>query len=139
MFFFNRRDDALLDRLTSEVRNRQPRLGRTDIDAGHEPVTRVELHERGTAAAARRRSAEILDDAASDQIRAERSDGRRRQPGGGDDLGARERRGLRDREGEDPIEVERPKMSRVACADIHVDLTLRHAGRVACHTFENSL
>ena len=118
-----RRDDALADRLTSEVRNRQPRLGRTDIDAGHEPVTRVELHERGTAAAARRRSAEI----------------RRGQASRLNHFAPRERPRLRDREREHAVQIERSKVRGMARVDVGVRLTLADVARISCHAFENSL
>ena len=99
---------------------------------GDEPVSSVELHRRGSAAAARRAGAEIGDDAAFDEQGAERTDGWRGQIGGGNNFGARERSWAIDREREHAIEVQRPEMSGMACRDVDV-VTLRRVANFSRH------
>ena len=125
------------DLLMSKIGDREARLRRTDVDAGHEPVARVELHRRRAAPAPRGAGPEIGDDAALDQMSAQRSDGGRRQARRRDDFGSREWAGAIDRTGEHAIEVERSKVSRVARVDVDV-VTLRVA-QLSSHACENSL
>ena len=99
-------------------------------------MTGVELHARRPAAAARGAGAEIGDNAAADQMSAERADGGRRQAGGFDDCGPSERSRLLDRECEHAIEVQRAQMRRVAGPGIRVRLTLCRLVRPSCHVLK---
>jgi len=73
---------------------------------------------------------------------AERSDGRRGEPGGLNDFGARERACLIDGEREHAIEIQLAEVGGVTSADVRIALKTVMPGRapgVNRHAFENSL
>ncbi len=99
-----RRDDPMRQTVAAKIRDRQPRPGRPEVDAGNEAVPGVELHQRWTASAARGAGAEVPRQAARGQLGGQRSDRRPRETRGLDQLGAGERSGTRHRDCQQPFE-----------------------------------
>jgi hypothetical protein len=100
--------------LSVEVGHREPRLRRPEVDPSHEPMARVERHERRAPAAARRPGPEVLDEPDPDEIGDEAADGRSGQTGRVDELRARE--GLRalDDHGQHALQVLLPQVPGAA-------------------------
>ena len=108
-----RRNRLLRDHLAAQVGHRQGRVRRGDVDAGDEAVAAVELHEGGPPAAAGRPGAEVAEQAAANQVGGEAADGRRRQVGVADDLGAGERALALHRHEEHAFEIQAAQVRRV--------------------------
>ena len=102
------------ERLAAQVGHGQARARGAEVDAGHEAVARVELHEGGTPAAARRPRPQLAHDAAADEMRDEAAHGGSGETGGLDQLGAREAVRAVHRHHQHAVEVEATQMPGVA-------------------------
>ena len=128
-----RRDDARRAALAAKIGEAETSFRRPDVDPGDEGILRVELHEGRTASAARRSGAKIRHDSAPDQVGAERTDGRRRQAGRLDDLGAGEAGRAFHREAENAIEVQRAKVAGMTRTGRCVGMIPHIVAALDCH------
>ena len=109
-----RAHDLMRDHFPAQIGDREPRMRRPEIDAGDEPVARVELHEGRTASAAGGSGAEVGEHARLDQLGGEAADGGSGKAGGVADFRAREGVGPVDGDGKDAIEIQAPEVRGVA-------------------------
>ena len=107
-------DDPACQQLAAEIGETEPRACRTDVDAGDEPVARVELHAAGPASPAGRTGAEIVQDAETNQGRGKAAHGRRGKPRGLDELGAGELTLVRDGRRKHALQIETPDVCCVS-------------------------
>jgi hypothetical protein len=106
-----RRHDAMRQRLAAQVGHGQARPRGAEVDPGHEAVARVELHEGGPPAPARRPGPQLAHDAAPDEMRDEGAHGGSGEAGRLDQLGAREAVRAVHRHHQNAIEVEAPEVA----------------------------